>query len=131
MDRRNDPCEMVGVHESVLHHGVGGCIITPKATIPSYPLKRSTFVAGWKLALPLEVSAYQVCQAHRPCSSREIVFGSTHSFPGWCGRDIEEEMESPAADVRSWESSRLNGSCPGGYRGTKTFGARLTWNLHP
>lgn len=95
MDRRNDPCEMVGVHESVLHHGVGGCIITPKATIPSYPLKRSTFVAGWKLALPLEVSAYQVCQAHRPCSSREIVFGSTHSFPGWCGRE------------RRWNRQRL------------------------
>lgn len=62
---------MAGVHESVLHNGVGGCIITPNATIPGYPLERSTFVAPRKLGLPLEVSAYQACQAHQTYSSSE------------------------------------------------------------
>lgn len=120
---------MVGVRESVLHHGVGGCIITPKGDHPGLPAEKVNIRRASEVGLPLEVSAYQVCQEHRPYSSRGMCFARLIRSQGGVGARGDEI-------ARGWRwklgtVSRLNGSCPGGYRGTKPFGARVTWNLHP
>jgi len=127
MDRRTDSCEMVGIYESLCY--VWLHLPPPKAPVPGYPLKKVTFVARLKLALSLEVLAYQVCQTPtRPMVREESCFWSTHSFAGRCGRE-RKRWNASGLMLEIVSTGSLNGpfSCLVD-TAAGSFGASLAWS---